>query len=256
MQKAKRWNRKISPRRKKGRLKNAKRNFLLAIYLIIFGVVIVSSFMIYNYLNKSEDFIIKEVEICGNPTFSRKEIENILRFCKGKNIFKINLSHIKAYLGKDTGLENVLLEKDFPDRLIVRINERDAIARHGNLLVDCDGMTFNGKDDRLLEIIGPGKEESIKMVSSFLAQLKKCDEDFYKRIQKIDFRNSRKVKICLGGWNIYWGGLKELSKDDIIFKTKYLKAVLSDLQRKNQKVEYIDLRYLNKIEPSIIVKTL
>jgi len=256
MKKAKRWNKKISPREKKGRLTDAKRNFLLAIYLILLGVVLTSSFMIYNYLTKSEDFIIKEVEICGKPTFSRREIENILKFCKGKNIFKVNLSHIKAYLDKDTGLENVLLEKDFPDRLIVRINERDAIARYGNLLVDCDGMTFNGKDDRLLEIIGPGGKENMKMISSFLFRLKQYDENLYKRIQGIDFRNSRKVKICFGGWNLYWGGLKELSKDDIMVKTKYLKVVLRDLQRKNQKVDYIDLRHFDKTEPSVIVKTL
>lgn len=252
----KRWNKKISRRKKDNFLTNLKNKFLALIYLVLIGTLLTLTFIIYNYLTKADDFLIKEVEICGKPTFSREQVEKILSFCKGKNIFKINLSYIKRRIEEDTGLGNILLEKDFPDRLIVRINERRVIARYKNVLVDYDGTTFKGRNHGVPAVIGPIEKGEIRVIASFLKRLRECDEGLYKRIQKIDYTNPRKVRISCKGWNLYWGGLKELPEDDIIIKINYLKKVLQDLQRKNLKIDYIDIRFFKKEEPSVIVKTI
>lgn len=257
MKKTKKWNKKISKRKKNNLFGVFKKRLIFFIYLICLSCSLFLVFKVYNYFVKTEVFFIKEIKICGKPDFSQEYIEKILSFCKGKSIFKVDLSQIKQFIEEKIKVENIIIEKDFPDRLIVRINQRKAIACYRDVLIDREGTVFKGKNTKVPLIVGCVEKEDLQKLAYFLNILKESDENFYKRIQKVDLTNHKKMKIDCAGWNLYWGGLKDLEEDDIITKLNYLKKALNDISNNSKcEIEYIDLRFFDKKQPSIIVKTI
>jgi len=256
MKNAKNRNQKVTKRKNKILKLGQKQKILMGVYVICGGLLMSAAFLAYRFFVNSDDFRIKEVKICGEAGISQNQISAINDLCKGENIFKVNLFQMKRKITEKTGVEHIILEKDFPDRMIIRVSERDAIACFENSLIDKDGNVFSGSELDVPLIIGPRNEENLKQIAFFLGYLKEYDEGFYRRIQSVDYTKPRKVKICCAGWNLFWGGLNDLSEDGIITKLEYLKKVLQKTQQNNIELDYIDLRFLEEDDKSVIVKPL
>ncbi|MCK4593683.1 FtsQ-type POTRA domain-containing protein [bacterium] len=84
------------------------------------AVVALSGVAVLLYL-RSDVYDLKRVAICGNAVVSSPEIMNLLPL--GENLFSLDLDGVASRLGRHPYIASVFLQKVYPDKLIVRVNE-------------------------------------------------------------------------------------------------------------------------------------
>ncbi len=77
---------------------------------------------------QSDFFRLETLEIEGLDRIGSDEIQTLLDVRRGQHMFAFQLGELKARLQRDARIESALLERDFPGRLRVYINEREPLA--------------------------------------------------------------------------------------------------------------------------------
>lgn len=112
-----------------------KRVIYPVLFLVLISVVVLIGWGLREYLRNCSDFEIKEIEISSiGPEFKHLDQEQIMKACglaesEFNNIFDISLSLIKARLETNPWVEKAVLRRVLPDRLSVKIKEREGKAR-------------------------------------------------------------------------------------------------------------------------------
>lgn len=103
--------------------------------VLLYSVVVTVGAIIF--ATKSNFFLVKQVNILGNPIMSgddiKKKTENIL----GQNIFFIDKSNIIKEAKKDPYVDNVEVTKIYPKQINVKITEKQ-----GGYYVEKDGYKY------------------------------------------------------------------------------------------------------------------
>ncbi len=108
----------VMPRQNDGfhsRMGRQKKLFTTVAVVAFIGVAV------FLYL-RSDIYDLKRVAIEGNAVVSNQEIMNLLPL--GENLFSLDLDGIASRLGRHPYIERFYLEKVYPDKLLVRVNER------------------------------------------------------------------------------------------------------------------------------------
>ena len=118
----------------------------IKIVKVIFAVLcffLVAELIIYKYVMPA--FSSPKVTVSGQKLYSAEEIAEKLLPMNSTNWVNFNVSQAVAILSSEPGIDNVIVEKKFPDRIYINVTEREPVAI--TFIVD-DGYTNPVQIDR------------------------------------------------------------------------------------------------------------
>lgn len=248
-----------------------KRFFLKILFLFVLFLIVCACAVWSLYIPK---FRIQNISVAGAEILSvEKIITNISDSLKGKYVFIIPKNHILVASKKEI-IENLLnsfprikdvsLEKDFPNSLSIKIKERKSealLCAEDSPLGECayvdeDGFVFEKAPYFSGEIFLKFFDE--RDVGNLVSDRQLLPEEQFKGL--VDFKNylfKENIKILI--INLKEDGIYELQtgeswvillneRNNFRIAFENLKTALDFSIKENQKkLEYIDLRFGNKV---------
>jgi cell division protein FtsQ len=237
---------------KKYRLKRRSKHILrelLRTASLLCAISIVCAGMIcgYNFAISSPCFQIKEIIVHGCKELTEKEILSTAAIKPAQNLLAINLRTIARRIESNPWVKEVSIGREFPNRLIIGIQERTAIALvkrdNGFNLLDTDGVVFKKLEKN--------DEVDIPVLNGCYSD----DNDsviFTKSLELLrylsasnEFPTIRNVAEIHGhevfGLSLFTdsGLCIRLGFDSYENKLKRLNAVMADLERRNMKLGFL-----------------
>jgi hypothetical protein len=230
-----------------------------AVIVVSFVFVILASVLVKAFLEKSDYFRLRAVDVKGAAESSLAGTKaDILKIYKDRNIFGIDLKAIASGLGpKYPDAKSILVKRSLPDKLTVDLNFRKPVAllvgsqvypidREGVILVNINSMKL--KDFPMIRGIDPrlaGKSHKKNESKNLLIALSLLDEinrsRFLERfgVRSIDASDIKSLSFSLGdGGPIVIIGYEEFRQ-----RLNTLKDVLRDPRLALDKINYIDVRF-------------
>ena len=241
------------------------RLIFLFILAIIFGLAWFFFFSSY--------FKIKAIEARGGERISARALEDLAweqteerRFLLGsqKNINLFNKNELAEYLKEKYSLENITINRDWPDKIIINIQERDYsliwleaekyyfIDNEGYIISEADPIQINQKDYPLIENKGKSKvfEKKVEAKSDDLSYAIKLFNEFKNNYKSFEIDrfiiddDANTVKLSLiNGPQLYFNTTADMNEQIsklIIFIDRKLK---DSFKNKN----HIDLRFGDRV---------
>lgn len=216
---------------------------------IIFGGILLSFFIIYQCLKRSEYFKMGNPIVNGLNRIKREEILKITSIKTAMNILNLDIKGIRDNIASHPWVSNVSVRREFPDRLIIDIIERNPLAIiniNGLFYVDNNGEIFkrveiNDNPDYPI-ITGINKNDSY---SSFMKKIKRGVSFIF--IAKPLINIISEVNVS-NGIIIYTidGITVNIGESDYKEKINRLNKILIDLKKRSIKVKVIDLDYKDR----------
>ena len=241
-------------RRKKEKAKKVLKGVgkLCLSFLVVAGVAVAGK-RVGDFLLTSPRFRISEVNFEGLNSLERETLESLAKIELGKNIFQIDLEEIRERLQNYPRVKEAIVFRRFPRRVEVKVKEREAVAfiknRDRTYLIGEGGIILSqaplSQPLPLITGLGKGKAkvgERLKGAKLVMAlDILEIFSSSALSISEIELGEQgpvvwiKEVKVFLG---------KEPERER---QAKELKAILNDLKRRQEKAEYIDLRFNNPV---------
>ena len=257
-------------RRKIYRVKR-KKSIFKSWYSWSFVLFFIFVFAVLYFLVFFDKFQVKQLIISGNVKVLGNELENAtfqkinrsILFFNSKSIFLISKKELKSKILKNyPQIEQLNVKKNLPDKLILEIKERSAVAvfclpaQTGEtcFLIDRNGVIFepynNFSEEKMIIRLtesSPLKEglgtEVIKVnfIDSALKIQKNLKENFQINVKESIFISPVRLNVkTADGWEIYFS----LESDIDLQITKLNLLLKQEIPPENWKdLEYIDLRF-------------
>jgi cell division protein FtsQ len=236
------------------RKKRRKRFFRRTILLIILIIII------YNSLIRINLFNVKEIEISGNNIITEEQIIEKANINKGDNLFKINRFTVADKLREIGYIENIDIDKVFPNSIRIEINERipyvEVIFNGKYYVFDVNSILLEKRSEPLegLTLISNIKIEDIEVgeelnINSSFIEIFKDDKviDVVRKIKSIDFSDQNNIKIILNkDIPVEFGSMYNIK-----YKLLELGEIINDIEKKNIPTKMI---IMNKGEHPILVR--
>jgi cell division protein FtsQ len=221
-----------------------KASLLLTIILIITALLIVG----YSYMMSTPYFSIRETQVRGCKELTEKDILALADLKAAQNLLAVNVDVIRDRVRKNPWIKDVFVGRELPQRLIIDVHERTAIALlkkdDGFYLVDADALVFKkleaGDEADLTALTGCWRDgrlnEQMLTKAIELFRYLSTAESFFP-IKSIAEINGDE----LFGFSVYTdsGLCLRLGFGHYDNKIKRFKPVLADLEKRN-----IDLKYV------------
>lgn len=206
----------------------------------------------YDYLLQSPTFKVRDVEIIGANKLSKEEILRESGVKEGQSIFTIKVSDAVKKLSTNPWIKGVTVRKQFPDKVIIRVVEREAesLVRRGGLwYLSAEGELFKlveqGDPVDFPVITGannsdaPDDPQVLEIALKIIQLSKKSGVLPQKNISQIILKPAGSVTI------LTVGPLKrvELTGDNVEQKWEILETVLAEVARSNMEVDSVNLNY-------------
>ncbi|GIW69997.1 MAG: hypothetical protein KatS3mg101_0744 [Patescibacteria group bacterium] len=207
----------------------------------------------YKYIYMNPKFSVKNVLVIGGGKFVNEEdFTNISRQkFVGRSIFSINIQESAANLKNNfLGARNVEISKDYPDSIVVKIEERIPVAlirsSEGKFyyLIDKEGYVLGEVSDEFMDLpkiiydgdirVGSFINDKIVPVSiEILSEAGKAGLD----VSSVSFKE-RYSKLYLGPTEVYISNMKDIKQS-----VSALGKLYKNLLLQGKLVTKIDLRY-------------
>ncbi len=158
------------------------RQSLMGMGFLLIIIAIISLFLIYNPLLKISQilgFQLNQVIIEGKNQIPADELQKALQLQPGDPILFLNIQDLKNRLEQLGWIKNASIERVFPNKLIIKLNERtpDALYEQNNglFLMDGEGVLLAPYNPEFHE----NYRQKLRIVSGVNAQL------HYKRIYEL-----------------------------------------------------------------------
>jgi cell division septal protein FtsQ len=234
--------------------------------VMVFGIsvgffllaVIGFSVITYQILTRSDYFSVEtsEVEWINRP-LADKAYNSLRDVGVGENILKFDISSAtEQMLSAYPEIRNIQIIRNFPDRLLLRVDARVPVAQVGErsfFLIDDEGVTLTDVRDEIIEgmpiIMGVrwkflqkvGYKDDSTQVTRALALLKAVREsDFLNEhmLTRIDASDPRNITFFIED------GLEiKIGHSDFIERLDQLNKTLASMMIDRDQIEYIDLRF-------------
>lgn len=243
--------------RKKKRIPIYKKKWFWKIVLIIFVFFILAWFFLNNSL-----FEIKKIEISSPEKYKTRIKEEIP---EGENFFILNQKAISRNIEKEfPQIKNVKIEKIFPSRISVKVEERMAFGVFCSnqktshcFLMSSDGFIYKETkpSDKYLLFIGDNSDNLKIGGEAIQKELMGGIISLMKELRKLKVSVSRietflfEVRVFTKeGFKIYF------SKDNFKKQTEILVTILKNTIKSKEKksLKYIDLRFLEEGEKGAV----
>ena len=124
-------------------------------------------------------FKIKEIKVENNEIIKEEELIKDLSFLYNKNIFFLNSFEIKKKLDKKNFIKRLEIKKTYPDKLIIKIFEKEPIA----IIINKQGKFFLGKKIELIKFRKIMKYDELPIIYGDIKNFK----IFFNNLKKINF---------------------------------------------------------------------
>lgn len=224
--------------------------------LLAFTFLLFSILALFFFLHSSA-FAVKEVVVEGNQSLRSAEIVRLTGVVPGTNIFLLNEEEIIGRLALQPMIESVQLVRKLPNRLLVRVQEREPCALlpvdEGFVVVDREGVYLT-RVGHMVDIsrpvitgcpplpeVLPGQTLPLEPLLKFIPLLEQIDTETVQLISEVNLAQTEMIKIVtIDGVEIRAGNLKHLQAN-----LEVLKQVLNlRLKRTGaQPTEYVDMSF-------------
>ena len=127
--------------------------------VLCFGLL--CELVIYKYIMPS--FSSPKVTVTGQKDYSAEEIARLLLPMNSTSWFDFDVEQAVAILSSEAGIDHVSVEKKFPDKIYVNVEEREPVAvtfimengRTSPVQIDKNGVLFPGKKNASAEATLP-----------------------------------------------------------------------------------------------------
>ncbi|MGD0282760.1 MAG: FtsQ-type POTRA domain-containing protein [Dissulfurispiraceae bacterium] len=225
-----------------------KKRFL---YLIIPPLVAVALCIASLFLMK-QLLPVTEISFIGNRHLKNEELSNLIRISKNSELFGVSGRNIYMRLKQSPWIKDAVVRKELSGRVLVRVTERVPVA----LLILADRPFLIDNEGNVLEQM---KEGAILL----LPVIKDIDpvrnrETYGEAVRLAGVLHDRRVVSYQGDVEISGQRPEDImlkidkivikvGKGDFEKKLERLEFVRDEIQKRNMTVEYIDLRFANKI---------
>ena len=212
--------------------------------LAVFGLII-SGIYFGKWFIQTDYFKIREIPVSGDNALLKRSIVSKLEKLKGENIVYIDTKKIEKMVKEDVRVKNATIQKVFPSKLKVNIEERKlhAYVKKGTdlFLADSELNLFGYIQEekfKNIPIVIYTNDESMKDLKIIISKIKNKDlYDMISEIKKSDDQKENKYELVLiDGVKIITDTLVNEKKYDEIYKS--YKKIKSD-----QAIQYIDIRF-------------
>ena len=132
-----------------------KNRFILGLVLLLLLTTFISQKKI-----SINNFKIKHIEIENNKVIKNQELIKDLSFLYNKNMIFLNSFEINKQLGKKGFIKRLEIKKIYPDKLVIKIIEKEPIA----VLTNKTGKFFLGKNFELIKFRDIEKYENLPVI--------------------------------------------------------------------------------------------
>jgi len=139
----------ISPRRNRSKRRSGViRGEIFRTLAIISVAGLLAIFMVYayNFAMCADYFRLKNTTVRGCNKVSKEKVVELAEISSSMNILTANLGKMARGIEDDPWIKDVSVGREFPDRLVIEVVERDAVALLKNdkdlYVVDRDGEVF------------------------------------------------------------------------------------------------------------------
>jgi cell division protein FtsQ len=216
---------------------------LTAFFLFaIFGVY----FFIANYS------LAKEIVFIGNHHIKNDELMSLIKIKRGDKLFSVSGKELYTRLSASPWVKDATVRKELSGRMLINITEAVPVA----ILNISDRHYLIDKDGNILE---PVKEGTVL----FLTVIKDIDPDknkdtYAEAVKFVNILHAKRVMASEGILEITGHRPEDITLkiDNILIKIgagdfdkklERLQFVKNEIEARNMLVEYIDLRFANKI---------
>lgn len=212
----------------------------------LFLLIVIAIFLIfrcfYLFLSDPLRFPIDVVKVESPFQFvDRKTIEKSIAPFLNNSFFTLPVHKIHQKLSALNGIEQVEVKRQWPDQLILHLEEYQPVAGWHNQLITSSGKIFSTSDphlvDRYPKLIGPEKNKK-DILHSYL-KLSKILTGYGFDCKQLNYEPSR-------GWQLILKNdmLIELGDQQIISRLeRFLRRLPAIQAESSRRVNYADLRY-------------
>jgi cell division septal protein FtsQ len=241
-------------------------------WMLLFGAILCGAVYLFLFLPNLQ---ISQISVSGANRVNNQAIEDLgwqyatKNFIKvgdwviaSKSIFLVNTDEIKnKVLNFDAVIENVVVEKKWPDKIDIKIKERDQVAvfcqQEHCFYIDANGIIFDelstqpesglivrqNQDDGLADLSLGASVMSGKLMTSIYQIEKKLKDNFQINLTEALITTPTRLNIVTGeGWQIFFDINQDADISNQITKLDLLLKQEIDSQTR-QTLEYIDLRF-------------
>ncbi len=194
----------------------------------------------YQSITSSEVFAISDISVQGARQFPAESIIALSGLEKGQNSLRVAIPDVEKRLLSNPWVKQVTIRRELPGQFIIRVEEREPqfwVLRDGALYyLDASGALIAPVENQGFHSlptldIGPGGEESIALLSSFMEKLHTANLPF-------DPSQISWLRISAGkGFELYWESQhlqisigSEAWQDNL----RRLGLVIKDLEKRNE----------------------
>jgi len=233
------------------------RSILLIIVVMLTGVILISAF---NFTISAPCFRIRETVVRGCRELTEKEVLTLANSRSSHNLLALNKETMARHIRVNPWVKSVSIGRELPDRLVVQIQERSAIAvvrQDANLyLMDREGVIFKKleKDDEGDLPVLTGFYSRGKLNESLLNNAKNLLNDM--SISKLfpAFDNVSEIQGNeVSGLSVFTdnGLCLVLGIDDYRTKLRRLSPILEDLERRQLKEGFLNIDLRNPLKVNV-----
>ena len=212
--------------------------------LAIFSLIM-SGIYFGKWFIQTDYFKIREIPVSGDNALLKRSIVSKLEKLKGENIVYIDTKKIEKMVKEDVRVKNATIQKVFPSKLKVNIEERKlhAYVKKGTdlFLADSELNLFGYIQEekfKNIPIVIYTNDESMKDLKIIISKIKNKDlYDMISEIKKSEDQKENKYELVLvDKVKIITDTLVNEKKYDEIYKS-YQKI------KSDQTIHYIDIRF-------------
>jgi cell division protein FtsQ len=192
---------------------------------------------------------VRDIVIMGNYHIKEEELMHLLKIKKGDRLFSVTNKELYNRLKKSPWVNDATVRKDLTGQISISIKEAIPLAilsiSGANYLIDKDGkileqIKYNSEFFLNIIKVDPDNKETYNEVIR-LANLLHHGEFFTEG--SVEISGNRPEDIALKVDNI----LIKIGTGDYERKLERLRVVKKEVESRNVKVDYIDLRFADKI---------
>ena len=215
------------------------------IKILIISSLLMSGIYFGKWFIQTDYFKIREIPVSGDNALLKRSIVSKLEKLKGENIVYIDTKKIEKMVKEDVRVKNATIQKVFPSKLKVNIEERKlhAYVKKGTdlFLADSELNLFGYIQEekfKNIPIVIYTNDESMKDLKIIISKIKNKDlYDMISEIKKSEDQKENKYELVLvDKVKIITDTLVNEKKYDEIYKS-YQKI------KSDQTIQYIDIRF-------------
>ena len=203
---------------------------------------------IYYTVHLPHLFPIQSVRLSSAPEkVVAEQVLQVVRHEVRGNFFTVDIDRVRRSVESLPWVRNVSIRREFPNRLVMKLEEHQALAHWNNgALVNRQGEVFVASDEQVLPSFSGSEETSLEVTQRYA--------QFNQQLAAVDLTVTQIALSARHAWHLKLSNemILELGRDNIEQRlARFVSVYPYSLAKMQGGVRYVDLRYPNGFAVSI-----